>query len=92
MEKRIIYADNAATTQVSKPVMEGMLPYLTGHYGNPSSIYALGRHAQRDIELAQQQVAEAVGCEPGEIFFTGWGTESDNWAIRSTAARLGAKG
>ena len=92
MEKRIIYADNAATTQVSKPVLEAMLPYLTGQYGNPSSIYALGRHAQRDIELARQQVAEALGCKPGEIFFTGCGTESDNWAIRSTAARLGAKG
>ena len=92
MEKRIIYADNAATTQVSKPVLEAMLPYLTRQYGNPSSIYALGRHAQRDIELARQQVAEALGCEPGEIFFTGCGTESDNWAIRSTAARLGAKG
>ena len=92
MEKRIIYADNAATTQVSKPVLEAMLPYLTGQYGNPSSIYALGRHAQRDIELARQQVAEALGCEPGEIFFTGCGTESDNWAIRSTAARLWAKG
>ena len=92
MEKRIIYADNAATTQVSKPVLEAMLPYLTGQYGNPSSIYALGRHAQRDIELARQQVAEALGCEPGELFFTGCGTESDNWAIRSTAARLGAKG
>ena len=92
MEKRIIYADNAATTQVSKPVLEAMLPYLTRRYGNPSSIYALGRHAQRDIELARQQVAEALGCEPGEIFFTGCGTESDNWAIRSTAARLGAKG
>ena len=92
MEKRIIYADNAATTQVSKPVLEAMLPYLTGQYGNPSSIYALGRYAQRDIELARQQVAEALGCEPGEIFFTGCGTESDNWAIRSTAARLGAKG
>ena len=92
MEKRIIYADNAATTQVSKPVLEAMLPYLTGQYGNPSSIYALGRHAQRDIELARQQVAEALGCEPGEIFFTGCGTESDNWVIRSTAARLGAKG
>lgn len=92
MEKRIIYADNAATTQVSKPVLEAMLPYLTGQYGNPSSIYALGRHAQRDIELARQQVAEALGCEPGEIFFTGCGTESDNWAIRSTAVRLGAKG
>ena len=89
MEKRIIYADNAATTQVSKPVLEAMLPY---QYGNPSSIYALGRHAQRDIELARQQVAEALGCEPGEIFFTGCGTESDNWAIRSTAVRLGAKG
>lgn len=92
MEKRIIYADNAATTQVSKPVLEAMLPYLTGQYGNPSSIYALGRHAQRDIELARQQVAEALGCEPGEIFFTGCGTESDNWAIRSTRRPAGGKG
>lgn len=89
MEKRIIYADNAATTQVSKPVLEAMLPYLTGQYGNPSSIYALGRHAQRDIELARQQVAEALGCEPGEIFFTGCGTESDNWALRGAAYARG---
>ena len=92
MEKRMIYADNAATTQVSRPVLEAMLPYLTGQYGNPSSIYALGRHAQRDIELAREKVAAALGCQPGEIFFTGCGTESDNWAIRSTAARLGATG
>ena len=85
MEKRIIYADNAATTQVSKPVLEAMLPYLTGQYGNPSSIYALGRHAQRDIELARQQVAEALGCEPGEIFFTGCGPEGDNRAGKGPA-------
>ena len=61
MEKRMIYADNAATTQVSRPVLEAMLPYLTGQYGNPSSIYALGRHAQRDIELAREKVAAARG-------------------------------
>lgn len=92
MEKRFIYADNAATTGVSKRVLDAMTPYLTGQFGNPSSIYKLGRDAQKAVEEARTKVAEALGCSSAEIFFTSCGTESDNWAIRSTALRLGEKG
>ncbi len=92
MEKRFVYADNAATTRVSQPVLDAMLPYFTEQYGNPSSIYALGRSAQQAVEDARAAVAAALHCEPCEIFFTSCGSESDNWAIRSTAERLAAKG
>ena len=92
MEKRFVYADNAATTRVSQPVLDAMLPYFTEQYGNPSSIYELGRSAQQAVEDARAAVAAALHCEPCEIFFTSCGSESDNWAIRSTAARLAAKG
>lgn len=92
MEKRFIYADNAATTAVSERVLKAMLPYFTEQYGNPSSIYKLGRDAQRAVEDSREKVAAALGCTPPEICFTSCGTESDNWAIRSTALRLGEKG
>lgn len=92
MEKRFIYADNAATTAVSERVLNAMLPYFTEQYGNPSSIYKLGRDAQRAVEDSREKVAAALGCTPPEIYFTSCGTESDNWAIRSTALRLGEKG
>lgn len=92
MEKRFIYADNAATTAVSERVLKAMLPYFTEQYGNPSSIYKLGRDAQRAVEDSREKVAAALGCTPPEIYFTSCGTESDNWAIRSTALRLGEKG
>lgn len=92
MEKRFIYADNAATTAVSERVLKAMLPFFTEQYGNPSSIYKLGRDAQRAVEDSREKVAAALGCTPPEIYFTSCGTESDNWAIRSTALRLGEKG
>lgn len=92
MEKRFIYADNAATTAVSERVLKAMLPYFTEQYGNPSSIYKLGRDAQRAVEDSREKVAAALGCTSPEIYFTSCGTESDNWAIRSTALRLGEKG
>lgn len=92
MEKRFVYADNAATTAVSRPVLEAMLPYMTEHYGNPSSIYKMGRNAKRDIENARAKIGEALGCSANEIYFTSGGSEADNWAIRSTALRLGAQG
>ena len=69
MEKRFIYADNAATTCVSQKVLDAMLPYFTTAYGNPSSIYKLGRDAQRDVEAARVKVAKAIGADPNEIFF-----------------------
>lgn len=92
MEKRFIYADNAATTAVSEEVLNAMLPHFRTAYGNASSIYELGRSAQRNIEAAREKVAKAIGADPNEIFFTSCGSESDNWAIKSTAERLAAKG
>ncbi len=92
MEKRFVYADNAATTCVIPEVLEAMLPYLQGEYGNPSSIYALGRRAQKAIEDARAKVAAAIGAKKEEIFFTSGGSEADNWAIKGTLARLMPKG
>lgn len=91
MTKRI-YVDNAATTKVAPEVVEAMLPYLTEEFGNPSSIYAEGRAAKAAIETARGQVAAAVGADPKEIYFTGSGSEADNWAIRSVAKALKSKG
>lgn len=92
MEKRFVYADNAATTKISEPVLAAMMPYLTEQYGNPSSIYALGRSAAMAVEAAREQVARAIGAESREIFFTSGGSEADNWAIKGTLARLAKKG
>lgn len=91
MEKRFIYADNAATTKVSEPVLKAMMPYFTEQYGNASSIYELGRSAKKALETARETVAKSIGAEPSEIYFTSCGSESDNWAIRSTCERLAAK-
>ena len=87
-----IYMDNAATTRVTAPVLEAMLPYLTDVYGNPSSVPGFGRDAKKALENARRQVAAVLKCEPGEIYFTGCGTESDNWAIRGAAYAKKAKG
>lgn len=92
MEKRFIYADNAATTQVSEEVLNAMLPYFRTAYGNASSIYKLGRDAQRDIEIAREKVANAIGADPNEIYFTSCGSESDNWAIKGVCDKLASKG
>lgn len=92
MEKRFIYADNAATTKVSEPVLEAMLPYFTEEYGNASSIYVLGRNAKKALETARESIAASIGAKPSEIYFTSCGSESDNWAIRSVCERLAAKG
>lgn len=92
MEKRFIYADNAATTKVSQPVLDAMMPYFTEHYGNASSIYKLGRDAKRALETARETVAGCIGADTSEIYFTSGGSESDNWAIRSVCERLAAKG
>ena len=92
MEKRFIYADNAATTKVSEPVLEAMLPYFTEEYGNASSIYVLGRNAKKALETARESIAASIGAQPSEIYFTSCGSESDNWAIRSVCERLAAKG
>lgn len=92
MEKKFVYADNAATTKVSKEVLDAMLPYFTEHYGNASSIYEMGRYAQKCIEQARETIANCIGCKPTELFFTSCGSESDNWAIKSTCERLALRG
>ena len=92
MEKRFVYADHSATTPISKPVLNAMLPYLTEGYGNPSSIYSKGREAKKALESARGQVAEALHAKPSEIYFTSCRTESDNWAIKGAAAAGARKG
>ena len=92
MEKRFVYADNAATTKISPEVLNAMYPYLTEEYGNASSIYSLGRNAKKAIESSREKVAKAIGADPSEIYFTSCGSEADNWALRGTCHRLKAKG
>jgi cysteine desulfurase len=81
--EQIIYLDNNATTQLDPAVIDEMLPFLTEYYGNPSSGYAFGRQVRQAIDLARERVAALLGCEPGEIVFTGCGTESNNAAVNS---------
>lgn len=89
---KFVYADNAATTKISDNVFNAMLPYLKEHYGNPSSIYSIGREARKAIEVAREKIAKAINAQPNEIYFTGCGSESDNWAIKSTMELLVKKG
>lgn len=88
----IKYFDNAATTNVKKEVLDEMLPYLKDEFGNPSSLYSIGRSAKRGIEKARKQVAELINCNPEEIYFTSCGSESDNTAIKGIAAAYRKKG
>lgn len=88
----MIYFDNAATTAVKKEVLEKMLPYFTENYGNASSIYKIGRTSATAISKAREQVANALNCKAGEIYFTGCGSESDNWAIKGVAYANKSKG
>lgn len=81
-----IYADNAATTKMSKTAFEAMLPYITDIYGNPSSLHSAGQAAADALRKARADMAEALGCEPSEIIFTSGGSEADNQAIISAAA------
>ena len=85
-----VYADNAATTCVSRAAVDAMLPYLLEDYGNPSSLYAFGQKAQEALQEARETVAKCIGATPREIYFTSGGSESDNQAIVS-AARVGAR-
>lgn len=83
--KRFVYMDHAATTYVKKEVLEEMLPYFTENFGNPSSVYTFARKSKRAIEDAREKVAKALNALPDEIFFTGGGSEADNWAIKGVA-------
>ena len=82
----IVYLDNNATTQVDPAVFEAMLPWLRDEYGNPSSVYSLGKRAAAALDIAREQVAELINCSPGELIFTSCGSESINSAILSAAS------
>jgi len=91
-DEHVIYLDHAATTPVDEEVLEAMLPFLTGKYGNPSSIHQLGREARHAVEEARETIAEIIGCRPTEIVFTGSGTEADNLAIKGIAYSRAERG
>lgn len=82
---KFVYLDHSATTYVKDEVLQQMIPYFTEKFGNPSSIYSIGRESKKAIEDAREKVAKALNCNPKEIFFTASGTEADNWAIKGVA-------
>ncbi|HEY8403610.1 MAG TPA: cysteine desulfurase family protein [Flavobacteriales bacterium] len=86
-----VYLDNAATTPLDKEVLAAMMPYLTEHFGNPSSTHSFGRKTKTAIENARRTIAKALNCTPGEIYFTSGGTEADNLAMHSSVKDLGCK-
>ncbi|HIT34975.1 MAG TPA: cysteine desulfurase NifS [Candidatus Faecousia intestinigallinarum] len=87
-----VYADNAATTQMSKTAIAAMIPYFDKIYGNPSSLHSVGQEAKEALEAARSKVAACLGCQPREIYFTSGGSEADNQAIRSAAYNGARKG
>ena len=89
---KYIYLDNAATTRVAPEVLEAMTPYFTEYYGNPSSIYSFAGAAKNAMEEARATIAGILGAKPEEIYFTGGGSESDNWALKATAEAYASKG
>ena len=89
---KTIYLDNAATTQTYPEVLDAMLPFFTEHYGNPSSIYSFAGEAGKAVDEARRTIASAIGADSSEIYFTGGGSESDNWALKATAEAYASKG
>ncbi len=92
MEKRFVYADNAATTALDPRVLEKMMPYLTEIYGNPSSVHQAGQKAKAGVDEARQVIADCIGAEAREIYITAGGSESDNWVIKELAMKAIRKG
>jgi len=92
MVKKSVYADNAATTRISKSALDAMMPYLTDEFGNASAVYGYGRRARRAVETAREKIALTLGCSPCEIYFTSGGTESDNWALTGVFRKLSEQG
>ena len=90
--KRFVYADNAATTPVSREVIDAMTPIFAESWGNPSSLHEKGREAKDILDDARERIAKVFNCLSSEIYFTSCGTESDNWAIRGAAMRMKSKG
>jgi len=89
---KIVYLDHAATTAVRKEVLEEMLPCFSDNYGNPSSIYSVGRNAKEYLDLARHRVAEGINAYDREVYFTASGSEADNWAIKGVARANSSKG
>ncbi|HIZ43340.1 MAG TPA: cysteine desulfurase NifS [Firmicutes bacterium] len=90
--EQLIYLDNAATTKVNPKVLEAMLPYFSEKFGNPSAIYGFGAEGKQAITTARDIIAEMLGANSNEIYFTGGGSESDNWALKAAAEAYGQKG
>ncbi|MCD8005876.1 MAG: aminotransferase class V-fold PLP-dependent enzyme [Oscillospiraceae bacterium] len=91
MDKRYIYADNAATTRVSDSVLNAMMPWFQENFANPSGLYSPATASARAVRQARADIAKCLNAEPGEVFFTSCGTEADNWAIKSAAELTGKK-
>ena len=89
---RLIYLDNAATTQVKEEVFQEMLPYFKENFSNPSAIYSFAQEGKKAVDKARKQVADLIGAKPEEIYFTAGGSESDNWALKTTAEAYVSKG
>lgn len=89
---KLIYLDNAATTQVHPEVVEAMTPYFTEYYGNPSSIYGFADFAKEALDHSRETIAKLIGAKSEEIYFTAGGSESDNWALKATAEAYAPKG
>lgn len=89
---RNVYLDYSATTPVKDEVLQEMIPYFTENFGNPSSLYTMGLESKEAVETARKRVADLIGADAKEIYFTGCGSEADNWAVFGTADKLSAKG
>lgn len=89
---KLIYLDNAATTQVYPEVLEAMMPYFTEYYGNPSAIYGFAGEAKKAVDESRRILAEGIGANPEEIYFTGGGSESDNWVLKAAIEAYASKG
>ncbi len=89
---RQVYLDYSATTPVKEEVLREMIPYFTEHFGNPSSLYTMGLESKEVLEQARARVASLIGAQSGEIYFTGCGSEADNWVVFGTADALKHKG
>ncbi len=90
--KKTIYLDNAATTKTKPEVVEAMIPYFSEFYGNPSSIYSLSDEPKKAVATARETIAKTIGAKTNELYFTGGGSESDNWALKATADAYKSKG
>jgi cysteine desulfurase len=92
LSNKLIYLDNAATTKVAPEVFEAMKPYFTEYYGNPSAIYSFADETKKVVDEARSTIAGVIGAKSDEIYFTGGGSESDNWALKATAEAYANKG